>query len=231
MERVLEKSGSNADDRALVAAIARGDVDALTEAWRRHGARVWVRAAMICGAASAEDASQEVFLALWRRPEAFDRRRGSLRAFLVLQARARAVDILRARVAAERRDLCWAADRQRLPQVAGAVDWTENDWVDMQTALARLPARERDAIVLAYYVGFTYREVAAMLGQPEGTVKSRIRIGLLRLRADLALAMDQPATPDPVQPATPVETSAAIHRPIPIQAGEPPLPATRVVVV
>ena len=191
-----ETRGSVAgDDRAAVVAIAGGDVDALAKVWRRHGGRVWVAAARICGGAAAEDAVQEVFLALWRRPEAFDGGRGSLRTFLVIQARARAVDMLRSQVAAERRDRRWMAEREVPQQAAGTAGWTENDRIDVQAALARLPSDERAAILLAYFGGRTYREVAALLGQPEGTIKSRIRMGLRRLGADDALVTDPSVVP------------------------------------
>jgi RNA polymerase sigma-70 factor (ECF subfamily) len=133
----------------------------------------------------AEEVVQELFVRLWRAPERFDPDRGSLRSFLLAQVHGRAVDLLRSEVARRGRE---ARDAERMltsedDLERAVLDLTEAEAV--RSALATLSAGERQAIELAYFGGHTYREVATLLEQPEGTVKSRIRSGLLRLRAEL----------------------------------------------
>ena len=134
------------------------------------------------GDLQSDDLVQEIFLALWRRPEQFDPDRGSLAGFLSVQAHTRSIDVARSETSRHKREL---AQRARSP-----VSWsTTEDAVmfglaseGLDRALADLPATEREVIVLAFYGGHTYREVADLLGLPEGTVKGRIRRGLRRLR-------------------------------------------------
>ena len=169
-------------DVTLKAAIARGSEAALAEAYDRHGAGVRSIARRLCGNVRADDVAQEIFLDLWRRPERFDPGRGSLGAFLSMQAHGRAIDMLRsdgARRSRERAD----HRRETLPSASPEADaMTQSDADQVDGALALLPALEREVVVLAYYGSHTYKVVAKMLGLPEGTVKSRIRAGLGRLR-------------------------------------------------
>ena len=151
-------------------------------AYGRHRGAVVAAARRVLGdAARAEDVAQEVFVGLWTQAGAFDPARGSLRTFLMTVAKRRAIDALRADTARQRREARAATDPSQ---------WLEVP--DMETAaavrrsLAALPAAERAAIVMAFFGGRTYREAAAELGLPEGTVKTRIRSGLVRLRAELA---------------------------------------------
>lgn len=175
------------DDGELVAAIARRDDAAMTEAVRRHRAPVVAFAFRLVGdSGRAEEIAQDVFLRLWERSSRFDSERGSLRSFLLAMTHGRALDVLRsdtARVARERRD----ATRTIAPEsgveaqvvaqtVAGSV----------RAALAELPEADRAAVELAYFGGHSYRTVAQMLNEPEGTIKSRIRRGLAKLRDRLA---------------------------------------------
>jgi RNA polymerase sigma-70 factor (ECF subfamily) len=133
--------------------------------------------------------TQDVFVDLWKRPERFDPARGSLRAFLVTVAHGRAVDMLRsdtARVAREQRTARETA--------TGGYDLENQVWDlaladQVKDAVGALPEGERRAIELAYFGGHTYREVATMLGEAEGTVKSRIRRGLRRMRDALVEEM------------------------------------------
>ncbi len=175
-----------ADDVEVVAAMTGGDGDALAELYRRYGGAVWAVARRVCGDRTlAEDVTQTVFVDLWRRPQRFDANRGALRPWLVAQAHARAVDTVRSEAARQRRQ-----EREvRLapapaPEVEAEVHMAALS-EGVRRAVARLADDEREAIVLAYFGGHSYRETAEMLGQPEGTVKSRIRRGLTGLRRAL----------------------------------------------
>jgi RNA polymerase sigma-70 factor, ECF subfamily len=174
--------GERADDE-LVRAVAAGDQSALGEIYRRYAGAVWAVARRVCNDATmAEDVSQTVFVELWRRPGRFDPDRGRLRPWLVAQAHARAVDAVRsetARTRRQERDGRLAAPT--VPDVDEAVQAAAlSD--DVRRAVDQLAEDERAAIVLSYFGGHSYRETAELLGAPEGTVKTRIRRGLMALR-------------------------------------------------
>jgi len=172
-------------DCRLVTSIARGSHDALAEAYSRHGTSVHRAAQRVCGDRAA-DVTQDVFLGLWRRPERFDPDRGALGAFLRVQAQGRALDLLRADGARRAREI---TDHRRRRGPAAPVEDVAMSRLagdDAWQLLSRLGDAERRAITLAYFGGHTYREVATLLGMPEGTVKSRIRAGLAQLRAGLS---------------------------------------------
>jgi RNA polymerase sigma-70 factor (ECF subfamily) len=182
----VRESLGDAADATLVVAIARYRQEALAEAYRRHAGAVFGLARrLLADHALAEEVVQEVFLRLWNQPDRYDPSRGSLRSYLLAQTHGRSVDLLRAEGARRARE-----DRQARQTAEGGYD-LENEVADLTTAshvrraLSALPEGERSAIELAYFSGLTYREVAAVQGQPEGTVKSRIRNGLRRLRIDL----------------------------------------------
>ncbi|MEO7573343.1 MAG: sigma-70 family RNA polymerase sigma factor [Acidimicrobiales bacterium] len=179
-------------DAGLVECIARGSHDALAEAYSRHGSNMHKQARRLRGGGDGDDVVKDVFLRLWDQPERFDPTRGSLRSFLTMQTRGRAIDALRsdnARRARETttlsapRPAAAATDDRALARLAGDRAWGH---------LARLNDGERQAIALAYFGGHTYREVAILLEQPEGTVKARIRAGLRRLRNELDGKPDDP---------------------------------------
>ena len=174
-------------DGALAVAIGRWREDALAEAFRRHAGAVYGLALRVLGdRTAAEEVVQEVFLRLWNAPDRYDPERGSMRAFLLAQSHGRAVDQLRADSSRRRRE-----QRDAARSAEAGYD-LEHEVMDLTVAehlteaVSALPVDERRAIELAYFGGHTYREVAALLDQPEGTVKSRIRSGLTRLRAGLA---------------------------------------------
>ena len=178
---------SEADDGALAAAITRRDEAAMAEAVRRHRGPVLAFARRLVGdSGRAEEISQEVFLRLWERSSRFDEQRGSLRAFLLAITHGRALDVIRsdsARQARERRDAIRPTPHEAGVEAA-VVAQTVAEAV--HNALSQLPDAERQAVELAYFGGHSYRTVAQMLNEPEGTIKGRIRSGLGKLRSALA---------------------------------------------
>ena len=175
-----------ASDAQLVVSIGRFRQDALAEAYRRHaGAAFGLALRILRERTLAEEIVQDVFLRLWNDPERFDPGRGSLRAYLLAQTHGRAVDLLRAEVARKHRE---ERDARRTPVPADDLErevWELTLAEQVRGALEQLSSDERDAIGLAYFGGHSYREVASLLGAPVGTVKSRIRSGLGRLRQSL----------------------------------------------
>lgn len=180
---------SGASDAALVVGLARYEQSALAEAYRRHAGAVFGLARRLLNdAALAEEIVQEVFLRLWNHPDRFDPERGSLRSFLLATTHGRAVDSLRSESSRRKRE-----EREARATATAGYDVDHEVWdmalaEQVREALGALGDDERQAIQLAYFGGRTYREVAAELGQAEGTVKSRIRTGLKRMRQELQAA-------------------------------------------
>lgn len=175
-----------ASDATLAMAVARWQEEALAEVYRRHAGAVFALAKrLLYDPVLAEEVTQEVFVRLWREPERYDPVRGSLRTFLLSVTHGRAIDLLRSETSRRARE-------ERARSVAEAGYDLEQEVFDMATAervreaLAKLPAAERRAIEMAYFGGHTYREVAAMQNEPEGTIKSRIRAGLRRMERELS---------------------------------------------
>ena len=172
-------------DAALVVAIGRWRAEALAEAYRRHAGAVFALALrVLADRARAEDVTQVVFSSLWEQADRYDAERGTLRSYLLTMAHRRAVDTVRADGRRKERE-------ERMGSLAEAPYDLEREVSDLavgarvRSALEGLPAEQRQAIEMAYFAGHTYREVAVMLGEAEGTVKSRIRYGLQHLRAAL----------------------------------------------
>jgi RNA polymerase sigma-70 factor, ECF subfamily len=161
----------------------------LAELYRQHAEAVYVTARRVLhNTTEAEDVTQDVFLRLWKQPERFDPNRGTLRAFLQAQAHARSVDAVRTLNARRRRESGHAYGI-----VDAEYDILHEFWAlvradHLSRALGELPDDERQAIELAYFDGRTYVEVAELLHEPEGTIKSRIRNGMRRMRVVLVEA-------------------------------------------
>jgi len=172
-------------DTLLVQSLMARDEDALRTAIDTYGRLVFGVASRILGEASlAEEVAQDTFVALWRRPGAFDPARGSLQSFLAGVARNKAVDVVRREESLRRTKESLKAEFEttagEVTDPSASADIEERDAV--AGALAKLSSLQREAIVLAYFGGRTYREVATELGIPEGTAKTRLRDGLIRLR-------------------------------------------------
>lgn len=171
-------------DAEFAARLASRDRLALEEVFNDLGGAVRsVAARVLRDNALAEDVAQETFLGLWNAPEKFDPARGSLRTFLLTIAHRRAVDVVRSEVARSNRE-ARPADEQHYDVADEA--WTLVLSEKVRQALEQIPEGEREAIALAYFGGLSYVEVATRLGQPEGTVKSRIRSGMRKLSVLLA---------------------------------------------
>ena len=184
-KRWMENIG-DVSDIQLVTAVARYSEVALAEAYRRHGGAVFGLARRVLKSASeAEDVTQEVFLRLWNQPDKFDPTRGSLRSFLLAQSHARAVDAIRSLESRRQREMNNAHRTASAEYDMAHEVWDLALADKISGALGKLPEDERRAIELAYFDGRTYVEVAELLDQPEGTIKSRIRNGMRRMRVAL----------------------------------------------
>lgn len=172
------------DDDDLMAAIARGDEEAFAELYDRMAAYVHgVTRRVVRDPAQAEEVTQEVFVEVWRTAARFDGTRGSVRTWVLTMAHRRAVDRVRSEQASrDRTDRIGSRDHDRpFDQVAEDVE-TRFEHQQVRSALDTLTALQREAVELAFYGGYTYREVAELLDTPLGTVKTRLRDGLIRLR-------------------------------------------------
>jgi len=166
-------------DLAAVTAIKSGNQGAMAELYDRYSSIVYAVALRVLGdTGAAEDVLQEVFLQLWRNPGAFDSARGSLAAWLAVITRNRAIDALRKRkpetdiedvIVSVAPDLAADADRIRAAAKVRGV-------------LSAMPSPQRSALEMAYFEGLTHSEIANKTGEPLGTIKTRIRAGLLALR-------------------------------------------------
>lgn len=179
-------AGNRAEDARLARRLVDQDPDALSDAYHLYGHRVYrVAYGLLRREELAQDVTQEVFVRLWKRPERYDATRGALSSFLQLDAHGRSVDLIRSEEARSKREIA----NERLSSIhqdgpeEEAMRRVTSDRV--QNALDQLKKTERDPIAMAFYLGYSYRKVAEVLGVPEGTVKSRIRSGLAKLRESL----------------------------------------------
>src|SRR3954451_23481609 len=184
--------------RGMIRAMDLSHPATFARVYDEHGPAVYGAALRVLGnAAAAQDVAQDVYLRLWRRPQAFDARRGDLGAYLRLMARSRAVDLWRESQsrgrAADRLKVVVADDEPRGPD--GPADALERnaDRAAVREALRELPSSQREALVLAYWGGMTAEQIALREHIPLGTAKSRIRLGLAKLRGEIAATAAAPA--------------------------------------
>ena len=171
----------------LVARVADGDEPAFAELYRRVAPVVFgLVTTVVRDPAQSEEVTQEVFVELWRTAARFDPARGTARSWILTCAHRRAVDRVRsAERAARRDDLAGRRDQGRpYDEVVEQVE-TGLEREHVRRSLHALTDLQRETVVLAYYGGYTHREIAELLGVPSGTVKTRLRDGLLRLRDHL----------------------------------------------
>ena len=176
-------------DEELMALVAKGQARAFETIYERHGGAAFSLAYRMCGSrALAEDVAQEAFLSIWRSGGRYDRARGSVRTWVLGIVHNRAIDALRRTVVHERR----RASDEGIEERFEARERTEVEAARREEAstirgmLETLPDEQSRVIELAYFGGFTHSEIAEMLGAPIGTVKGRMRLGLEKLRGQLA---------------------------------------------
>jgi RNA polymerase sigma-70 factor, ECF subfamily len=176
-----------ATDALLTARLAAGDDRALAEAYDQLGPAVYGAALRVLGQwTAAQDVAQDVFVELWSHPDRYDPAAGSLRTYLTVLARRRAIDVVRSelrRIARQERNHR-LTPHQRIASPSDEVEAAEAAGV-VRAAVRLLPGSQREVVELAYFGGLSYREVALAIGIPEGTAKSRLRLALARLESVL----------------------------------------------
>ncbi|OGO42482.1 MAG: hypothetical protein A2Z04_05425 [Chloroflexi bacterium RBG_16_57_9] len=184
-------------DEALVSLVARGDRDALAALYDRYSSLVFSLVVRVLGEGmSAEEVTQDAFMSVWRGAASFEPERGTFSGWLVAIARNRAIDELRrgrGRPLTDAEPLTAANGHSN--KVYGSLEDASLRGLIVRNALAALPVSQRQAVELAFFHGMTHQEIAHYLGEPLGTVKTRIRLGLQRLKAVL-----QPLEEARVQP-------------------------------
>ncbi|MCA1708988.1 MAG: sigma-70 family RNA polymerase sigma factor [Actinobacteria bacterium] len=186
MDTTLMEMMTRPVDSALAARLMVREEAALREAIDLYGDLVFgIAKRVLAEPGLAEEVAQDAFLALWRRPGAFDPERGSLKTFLATMARNKAIDLVRREESVRRRAKSLMNEMESSADSSRFDDEVEAR-AEMDDALAQLSTVQREAITLAYFGGRTYREVASELGIAEGTAKTRLRDGLMKLRTALS---------------------------------------------
>lgn len=166
-------------DAILVSAIRSGDQTAMAEIYDRYSNLVYSVALRILGdTGAAEDILQDVFMQLWRNPHAFDASRGSLPAWLAVISRNRAIDFFRKRrPETEMEEIVVSVE----PDMVRGAEWSLL-LGKIRGVLAGMPESQRLALEMSFFEGLTHGEIAQKTGEPLGTIKTRIRAGLIALR-------------------------------------------------
>jgi RNA polymerase sigma factor (sigma-70 family) len=202
-----DRSERRREDERLADRVRAGDADALGELYDRYAARALATALRVVGdRAEAEDVVHDAFVTIWRKIDRFDAARGALASWLMTVVRNRAIDRVRARRSAV--DIDDADERSLLrtgpnPTWDSALDRASAG--DVRAALDGLPAEQRQAVELAYFQGYTYREVAELTNVAAGTANGRLRLALRKLRDSLA---GTAAAPHPIEVAVMQEESS-----------------------
>ena len=191
--------GSDPADAQIIQRVVAGDQQALGELYDRWSKPAFSLARRVCADEGlAEDVVQEVFIAFWREPARFDPARGAFGSWLLTLVHHKAVDAVRRESAIRRRTVPAAEDGEEWSVAPGpGADQAALGAVvagQVRDALGRLPNEQREALALAYYGGYTQREVATLTGVPLGTVKSRMFTGVQRLRSVLGPLLGEVAS-------------------------------------
>lgn len=175
--------------RAYVARIADGEQPALGSLYDESSTLVYSMVLRVLGnVADAEEVTMDVYTQVWKAASGYDLSRGSVTAWLVTLARSRAIDRVRSRTSRARKEIA-LPETYDAPSLGNSPERETEDTQrrrQVMTALATLPADQRQVVELAFYSGLTHSELAERLDQPLGTVKTRIRAGMTRLREQLA---------------------------------------------
>jgi RNA polymerase sigma factor (sigma-70 family) len=197
--RPPRRSEDSAADLELVRRVAAGDRGAIDDLYERFRRPAFALARRVLGDdVLAEDVLQDVFLGIWRDPGAFDGSRGSVASWLLAMVHHKAVDAVR-REESHRRRRARAEEDLLLTAPTQTTDVEDAAWQRLvaervRSALHELPAPQREALTLAYYGGYTQREVAALTDTPLGTVKTRMLAGMRRLKDTLGTGLPGPTT-------------------------------------
>jgi RNA polymerase sigma factor (sigma-70 family) len=179
----MRRHHAHLSDEALVALVARGDEDALAELYDRVGRVAYGLALRVLrDERHAEDAVQEAFLQVWRSAATFRAERAKASTWILTLVHRRAVDLVRREERRQADPLTDDSAAGVAPEETEEAAWLRFERERVQAALKQLPDVQREALELAYYGGFTQTELAERLGQPVGTIKSRMFTGLARLR-------------------------------------------------
>lgn len=173
---------------ALIALTAQGDQSAFSRLYDQSSPQIYGLVLRILGQpAMAEDVTLEVYTQVWKHAHSYDRQRGTPMAWLITLARTRAIDRLRAtraeRASVSLDEAAWIPSDDASPEERSSARQRE---AIVQTALAQLSTEQRDALLLGYFGGYSQSEIATRLNLPLGTVKTRMRLGLMKLRDLLA---------------------------------------------
>lgn len=176
-------------DRALIAALAKGDQSALSTLYDRHGQQLMgVATAILGNRRDAEDLVYDVFIEIWESSPTYDPEDGTVIYWLIMRVRRRA--IMRLQALRRKRDYQQRSGRDPLLTMA-----TTEAGIDLQEALEcllDLPAAQRDVVLLSYLRGYTYQEIADLLGVPIATIRTRASNALAKLRVQLRMANGEP---------------------------------------
>jgi RNA polymerase sigma-70 factor (ECF subfamily) len=195
---VADAEALDQPDEELVRAVVAGAQTALAALYDRYGRRAYSLARRICGDDNlAEDVVQEVFLTFWREPRRFDPAKGRFGTWILTLVHHKSVDVVRRESAIRRRTVSVVEEGQEWSAPGPGADLGALQAMEagqVRDALSGLPAEQREALALAYFGGYSQREVATLTGVPLGTVKSRMFSGMRRLRGALGPVLREIAT-------------------------------------